>query len=150
MSQEVGPQLIPTVRKPAMTPTGNQPKPFLLTNGVSPLASTLRSWLSTTKVPHWVHPSAGSWALLSLAYLQTTQVPFLSSVLSRVVHAGPQQCVCLMRWHWGLLTPLTSGQVSQVCMAWTFYGLLYTSTLKVCPAGQELPLNCSPWHPAPN
>lgn len=66
-----------------MTPTGNQRCSCSWTMWASLLPNTREisfiPWLSIIKVRRSVsvHPSAGSWALLGLVYLQTTYLPFV-------------------------------------------------------------------------
>ena len=90
------------------------------------------SQLSIIKVLHsgFVHSSTGSWALSSLAYLQTTHLPFLSSVVSWTSHAGICQCACLMCVGIGTSLLLSPRARSVRCAtAWTFHGpLLYFHT----------------------
>lgn len=114
-----GAPMNPPVHKPAMTPTGNQSKMFLLMTKVSLLASKhQRDLFSIIKVLHsgFVHSSAGSWALFSLTYLQTTYLPFWFSVLSWITQAGIHQCVRLMSVATGALLLLSPWARSIRCL----------------------------------
>lgn len=92
------------------------------------------SQLSIIKVHHsgFVHASAGSWALFSPAYLQTTDLPFLSSVLFWITREGIRQCVHLTCVGIGT-SSLLSPRAMSIRSVWhgPFMDHSYTSTLTV-------------------